>query len=486
MPSKPVLHPVILSGGSGTRLWPLSRAAFPKQFLSLTAEQGASSGEINATLLQQTAIRFADRGLYAPPMTISNDAHRFLVAEQLRDADIDRGEIILEPHARNTAPAAVIAAMQVLSRDPQGIVVLLPSDHIIRDIEGLHQGLATAASAAAKGLLVTFGMTATKPETGYGYIKQGTPITEVPGAFTVDRFVEKPDLMRATAMLAEGGFAWNSGMFVFQASTFLAEAETLAPDMVAACRDALDKAQADLDFLRLDNQAFSTCPSDSIDVSIMEKTERAAVVPVEIGWSDIGAWQALWDVSDHDDNGNVSKGDVTLRDTNESYLHAEDGKTLSVIGMEGVTIVATSDAVLVSKSDRTAEVKDLVADMAANGKKQAIEHPLVYRPWGSYQDIDEGPGFRVKRLIVKPGAALSLQRHQHRSEHWVVVTGVAKVTRGEKVVVLRENESTFIPALTKHRLENPGQIPLHLIEVQVGSYVGEDDIERFQDTYGRV
>jgi len=293
---------------------------------------------------------------------------------------------------------------------------------------------------------VTFGMTATKPETGYGYIKQGAGLDAVPGAFAVDRFVEKPDRVTAEAMLAEGGFAWNSGMFVFRVDTLLAEAERLAPAMVRACREALSGAQADLDFLRLSSAAFEACPSESIDVAIMERTGKAAVVPTEIGWSDVGAWQALWELSERDAAGNVVAGDVDLRDTRDSYLRAEDGKSLAVIGMEGVTVVATGDAVLVARSDRTAEVKDLVADMTAAGKKQAREHPLVYRPWGSYQDIDAGPGFRVKRLIVKPGARLSLQRHKFRSEHWVVVTGVAKVTRGDQVVVLRENESTFIPA----------------------------------------
>ncbi len=479
------LHPVILSGGSGTRLWPLSRATFPKQFLALMAEDGENAGR-DLTLLQQTAMRFADRSLYSPPVTISNDEHRFLVAEQLREADIDRAEIILEPCARNTAPAAIVAALHIAAKDPTGVMVLLPSDHIIRDTDGLHRGLAIAAEAARSGYLVTFGMTATKPETGYGYIKQGAGLAAVPGAFAVDRFIEKPDRASAEAMLADGGFAWNSGMFVFRVDTLLAEAERLAPDMVRACREALSGAQTDLDFLRLASSAFEACPSESIDVAIMERTGEAAVVPTEIGWSDVGAWQALWELAARDAAGNVVTGDVDFRDTRNSYLRAEDGKSLAVIGMEGITVVATGDAVLVARSDRTAEVKDLVADMTAAGKKQAREHPLVYRPWGSYQDIDAGPGFRVKRLIVKPGATLSLQRHQYRSEHWVVVTGVAKVTRGDQVVILRENESTFIPVMERHRLENPGEEALHLIEVQVGSYVGEDDIERLEDTYGRA
>lgn len=479
------LYPVILSGGSGTRLWPLSRATFPKQFLALMAQGGTGTGE-DLTLLQQTAMRFADKTRYSAPVTISNDEHRFLVAEQLRAAHIDRAEIILEPCARNTAPAAIVAALHIAAKDPEGVMVLLPSDHIIRDTDGLHRGLAAAAEAARQGYLVTFGMTATKPETGYGYIKQGAALPAIPGAFTVDRFVEKPQRERAEAMLSEGGFAWNSGMFVFRVDALLAEAERLVPEMVSACRDALTGARTDLDFLRLSAEAFAACPSESIDVAIMEQTAKAAVVPTEIGWSDVGAWQALWELSDRDAAGNAIAGDVDLRDTRDSYLRAEDGKSLAVIGMDGVTVVATGDAVLVARSDRTAEVKDLVAEMTAAGKKQAREHPLVYRPWGSYQDIDAGPGFRVKRLIVNPGATLSLQRHKFRSEHWVVVTGVAKVTRGDQIIVLRENESTFIPVMEQHRLENPGEDALHLIEVQVGSYVGEDDIERLEDTYGRA
>lgn len=479
------LYPVILSGGSGTRLWPLSRATFPKQFLALMAESGQTAGQ-DRTLLQQTALRFADKAAYSPPVTISNDEHRFLVAEQLREANIDRAEIILEPCARNTAPAAIVAALHIAAKDPEGIMILLPSDHIIQNMQGLHRGLAAAAEAARQGFLVTFGMTATKPETGYGYIRQGDALPAAPHAFAVDRFVEKPDRETAEAMLAEGGYAWNSGMFVFRVDILLAEAERLVPDMVAACGQALNGARTDLDFLRLAADAFENCPSESIDVAIMERTDKAAVVPTEIGWSDVGAWQALWDLSQHDDAGNAVAGDVDLRDTRNSYLRAENGQSLAVIGMEGITVVATGDAVLVSPSNRTAEVKELVAQMAAADKKQAREHPLVYRPWGSYQDIDAGPGFRVKRLIVKPGATLSLQRHKYRSEHWVVVTGVAKVTRGDQIIVLRENESTYIPVMEQHRLENPGEEALHLIEVQVGSYVGEDDIERLEDTYGRA
>jgi len=472
-----VIYPVILSGGSGTRLWPLSRATFPKQFLALTGEH---------SLLQQTALRFADTSQYAIPAVISNNEHRFLVAEQLHAADLGDATIVLEPVARNTAPAAIVAALHVASRDPEGVVALLAADATIADVATYHERLAVARKAAQAGFLVTFGITATRPETGYGYIKQGDPLDSVEGAFRVDRFVEKPMLKDAEAMLQAGGYAWNSGMFVFAANSFLEEAERLEPDMVRACRQALDKAQDDLDFLRLEEEALSDCRSESIDVAIMEKTDRAAVVPAGIGWSDIGAWQSLWEIQEKDAAGNVQNGDVVALNSRNSYLHSTESKTLAAIGLEDMTVVVTDDAVLAARSDMTPMVKDLVAEMTRADRKQAKEHPMVFRPWGSYQDIDQGARFRVKRIIVKPGASLSLQRHIHRSEHWIIVSGVAKVTCGDKELILHENESTYIPVLAMHRLENPGKMDLHMIEVQVGSYVGEDDIERFEDTYGRA
>ena len=472
-----MIHPVILSGGSGTRLWPLSRATYPKQFLPLTGTD---------SLLQQTALRFADAGRYAAPTVISNNDHRFLVAEQMHAVSSRAPTIILEPVARNTGPAAIVAALQVAAQDPDGIVALLPSDHAITDTPALHDRITAAEAAARQGLIVTFGMAATRPETGYGYIQQGDALDGIDGAFRVARFHEKPDQETAQAMLDEGGYAWNSGMFVYAARTFLDEAEALAPAMVAACRKALDAAESDLDFLRLDEAALSACPSESVDVAIMEKTERAAVVPADIGWSDLGAWHSLWDVENKDANGNVCNGDVVALDTRNSLLRSTENKTLAAIGLEDMTVVVTDDAVLAAPSSKTPQVKDLVATLTRDGKKQAREHPMVYRPWGSYQDIDEGARFRVKRIIVKPGASLSLQRHIHRSEHWIIVSGVAKVTCDDKQLVLHENESTYIPVLSMHRLENPGKMDLHMIEVQVGSYVGEDDIERFEDTYGRA
>lgn len=472
-----MIYPVILSGGSGTRLWPLSRATYPKQFLSLMGED---------SLLQQTVLRFYGRPDFAAPAIIANNDHRFLVAEQLRSADIEGASIILEPVARNTGPAAIVAALHVHNTDPNGVVVLLSSDAAIRDVDGLHSALAVAAQAAQAGKLVTFGMEADRPETGYGYIKQGTSLDGVTGAFTVARFVEKPDLAGAEAMLAEGGYAWNSGMFVYQAKAFLDEAASLEPEMLAACRAACEKAETDLDFLRLDEAAMKSCPAESIDVAIMERTDHAAVVPAEIGWSDLGAWQALWDISDKDADGNVTHGDVFSIGTKNSYLRSTDTKTLAAIGLDDVTVVVTEDAVLAARSDMTPKVKDMVTLLAKADRPQAVEHPLVYRPWGSYQDIDYGQGFRVKRIVVKPGASLSLQRHIHRSEHWIIVNGVAQVTCGDKEMLLHENESTYIPVMAMHRLANPGKVDLHMIEVQVGSYVGEDDIERFEDTYGRA
>ncbi len=472
-----MIYPVILSGGSGTRLWPLSRATYPKQFLPLTGDQ---------SLLQQTVLRFTDRDLYAPATIVSNNDHRFLVAEQLRAADIENATIVLEPVARNTGPAAIIAALHVHGRNKDGIVALLPSDHAIADVGELHARMAVAREAAEDGYLVTFGMAATRPETGYGYIKQGGGLKGLEGAFEVASFVEKPLLKDAEAMLEAGGYAWNSGMFVFAAKTLIAEAETQEPEMLHACRDALEKAEHDLDFLRLSEAAMTACPSQSFDVAIMEKTERAAVVPAEIGWSDLGAWQSLWEIQDKDPSGNVVSGDVVALKSRNSYLRSTDTRTLAAVGLEDMTIVVTDDAVLAARSDMTPLVKDLVAEMTREDRKQAKEHPLVYRPWGSYQDIDQGPRFRVKRIIVKPGASLSLQRHIHRSEHWIIVSGVAKVTCGDKELILHENESTYIPVLAMHRLENPGKMDLHMIEVQVGSYVGEDDIERFEDTYGRA
>jgi mannose-1-phosphate guanylyltransferase/mannose-6-phosphate isomerase len=471
------LQPVILSGGSGTRLWPLSRAQYPKQFLPLVGQQ---------SLPQMTAGRFADSKRFLPPVVIANDAHRFILAEQLRLADIDWQHLVLEPFGRNTAPAAAVAAVLTARTDPATPILLLPSDHMIADIDGFLDLLPAAVDAASDGRIVTFSIKPDRPETGYGYVRAGKEILAGSPVRTVAAFTEKPDAATAETFLADADYGWNSGMFLFTAETMLAELQQHAPDILAQSRLAIENARQDLDFLRLDADAFDACPADSLDYAVMEKTGHAATLSADIGWSDVGAWAALWDLADRDIDGNAVTGDVVPVDTQNSYLRSDDGRLLVTLGIEGLTVVDTRDAILVAKSTETARIKDIVATLTAEGRPEASEHARVYRPWGWYQDIDAGPGFRVKRIMVKPGAALSLQRHTYRSEHWVVVTGVAKVTRGDKIVILRENESTFIPAMTRHRLENPGEEQLHLIEVQVGSYVGEDDIERLEDTYGRT
>ncbi|MDJ0683685.1 MAG: mannose-1-phosphate guanylyltransferase/mannose-6-phosphate isomerase [Alphaproteobacteria bacterium] len=472
-----LIHPVILSGGSGTRLWPMSRANHPKQFMPIAGEK---------SLLQETALRVADPSRFAPVTLVANDAHRFTIADQLASEGVAWRDLILEPVGRNTAPAVLAAASRIAETQPDAVIAVLASDHAITDVPAFHALLETARRAASTGALVTFGMAPTRPATGYGYIKQGGPSDLGSGVFALERFVEKPDAARAAAMLEEGGYLWNSGMFVFQASAILAEAERYCPAILAAARKSVAEATRDLDFLRLAETAFAASPSESIDTAIMEKTDRALVAPGEIGWSDVGAWSALSSLAEPDANGNVAVGPVVSIDTKNSYLRSTDGKVLATIGLDAVTVVATDDAVLVAASDRSAQVKDIVALLKSQDAPQADTHRKVYRPWGSYEDIDQADGFRVKRIIVNPGAKLSLQRHRHRSEHWVVVRGVGIVTCGDATITLNENESTFIPVQATHRLENPGETPLHLIEVQVGSYVGEDDIERLEDTYGRV
>lgn len=471
------IQPVILSGGSGTRLWPLSRAQYPKQFLPLIGQQ---------SLLQMTAARFANSTRFLPPIVIANDAHRFILAEQLRLADIEWRHLVLEPFGRNTAPAAAVASILTAQIDAATPILLLPSDHLITDIDGFLDLLVPATVAAANGQIVTFSIKPDRPETGYGYIRAGLALDQNAPVRAVAAFTEKPDRATASKFVADPDYGWNSGMFLFTAETMLKELQQHTPEILKQSRSAIENAAQDLEFLRLEADAFSACPSDSIDYAVMEKTSCAATISADIGWSDIGAWAALWDLTERDSSGNAVIGDVLSVDTKGSYLHSDDGRLLVTLGVEGLTIVDTRDAVLVAKSSDTARIKDIVATLAAKARPEADTHAKVYRPWGWYQDIDAGPGFRVKRIMVKPGAALSLQRHTYRSEHWVVVTGVAKVTRGDKIVILRENESTFIPLMTRHRLENPGEEQLHLIEVQVGSYVGEDDIERLEDTYGRA
>ena len=475
MPDTQTIHPVILSGGSGSRLWPMSRAHYPKQLLPLAGRQ---------TMLQTTAGRVTGDD-YAPPLVIANNEHRFIVAEQLQAVGIKPRAIVLEPVGRSTAPAAAIAALALVEEAPDAIMALLPSDHVVADAEEFAATMRTAAQAAAAGALVTFGVKPDRPETGYGYIRQGDALAGQPGVNRVAEFVEKPDRDTAERYLRSGDYVWNSGMFVFAARDFLEELQNLAPDMMAACRKAFDASFADLDFLRLDPDTFGACPAGSIDYAVMEKTERAAVVPVDIGWNDVGGWPALWELADKDADGNALLADGMLCGVRDSYLRADDGRLIAAVGVADLIVVSTADAVLVANRDRAGEVKDVVERLKAEDRHEAIHHRRVYRPWGDYNDIDEDERFRVKRIVVKPGGILSLQKHKHRSEHWVVVKGAAIVTRGEEVSELRENQSTYIPKGVVHRLENKGDEPLHLIEVQVGDYVGEDDIERLEDTYGR-
>jgi mannose-1-phosphate guanylyltransferase/mannose-6-phosphate isomerase len=490
-----MITPVILSGGSGTRLWPLSRELYPKQLLPLVGK---------STMLQETVTRLAGIDGIDAPIIVANDSHRFMIAEQLRLAGVRPASIMLEPAGRNTAPAVAVAALHASATGKDPVLLVLPADHVIKDTASFHAAVASGEKIARKGRLVTFGIVPRSPETGYGYIKKGKrlapkkyadagtpssgkniPASDRPAAaYAVDRFVEKPDLPTAKKYIASGEYLWNSGMFMFRASAFLEELNRLAPDILKACRKAYRESSGDLDFLRLGAEAFASSPSESIDYAVMEKTASAAVIPLDAEWSDVGSWSSLWEVHPRDRSGNAVSGDVIVKDTKNSLIRA-GSRLVAAVGIRDMIIVETADAVLVAHKDHSQKVKQVVDDLRTERRDEALLHRRVNRPWGSYECIDSEDRFQVKRIIVNPGASLSLQKHMHRAEHWVVVKGTARVTKGDKVITVSENESIYIPLGINHRLENPGKIPLELIEVQSGSYLGEDDIVRLDDKYGR-
>ena len=477
------LLPVILCGGSGTRLWPLSRETYPKQFLALNGD--------GRSMLQDTATRLD--GLppdipKVPPLVICNGEHRFLAAQQLHEAGIAGARLVLEPAGRNTAPALTLAA---LAADAQAILLAMPADHIVNHAERLHQAVASAWPLAREGAMVTFGIVANRPETGYGYIQKGLAMDGT-DAFAIQSFEEKPSLELAQSYIASGNYLWNSGLFMVRADQWLKAMAALQPAMLQACRTAMDRSSRDMDFIRPHGETFAACPADSIDYAVMEHLPGndalgipARVVPLDAGWSDLGAWDALWDVLPHDDQGNAHAGQTLSINTRDSLLFSET-RLVAAVGVENLVVVETADAILVADKFKTQDVKKIVAELKAQKRSLASTHRKVHRPWGWYDSIDDGPRFQVKRIVVNPGARLSLQMHHHRAEHWIVVKGTAQVTNGDKTFLLGENESTFIPLGHVHRLVNPGKVPLEIIEVQSGSYLGEDDIVRFEDNYGRI
>jgi len=491
-----MIVPVILSGGSGTRLWPLSRELYPKQLLPLVSEK---------TMLQETVARISGIADISSPLIIANESHRFMIVEQMRLMQVEPSAIMLEPVGRNTAPAVAAAALLALSKGKDPLLLVLPADHVIRDKAAFQSAVAEGVHYAMKGKLITFGIVPNSPETGYGYIKKGKEIKSVQGsrfkvkgnhsrltphaslftAFEVSRFEEKPTPAKAKSFVQSGDYLWNSGMFMFRASVYLKELKRHAPEILKACEKALKNSVKDLDFLRLDEKAFSECPADSIDYAVMEKTGSAVVIPLDAGWSDVGSWSSLWEVLPRDMQGNAFSGDVLAHDIKNSLISA-GSRLVAAIGMKDCIIVETSDAVLVTPKDEVQKVKHIVEELRKQKRDEALLHLRVNRPWGAYECIDSSDRFQVKRITVNPGASLSLQKHMHRAEHWIVVKGTARITKDKDVLTLSENESTYIPLGTRHRLENPGKIPLELIEVQSGSYLGEDDIVRFDDRYGRT
>lgn len=472
------LYPVILSGGSGTRLWPLSRTMYPKQFIRFSSEQDAS-------FLVASLKRLPAKLGFAPPVIICNNDHRFLVLEEAERAGVSPSAVILEPVARNTAPAIAVAALSILARDPSGIMVVMPSDHVIRDQAGFAAAVKTAAEVAAEGRLVLFGIKPDSPHTGYGYIRRGKALPKHEGAYAVAEFAEKPKKQVAEKYLASGEYAWNSGIFVFSARTFIEELGRLEPAILKAAEAALKKAREDLGFTRLDADAFKEAPSISIDYAVMERTEKAAVIPIDVGWNDVGSWSSLWELARHDESGNAVEGEALLVDSANCYVHAERS-LVATLGVKDLVIVDTPDALLVADRARVQNVSAIVARLKDEGRREHQTHLRSHRPWGFFETLSIGPRFQVKLLHVKPGGKLSMQMHHHRSEHWVVVHGTAKVTVGETEKLVRENESVYIVATQWHRLENPGKTDLEMIEVQIGSYLGEDDIVRTDDIYQRA
>lgn len=468
-----MIIPIIMAGGSGTRLWPLSRSLYPKQFLSLINEN---------SLLQETLKRL-DGLNCLPPVIVSNNEHRFIVAEQLRQFGVDDFQIILEPVGRNTAPAVALAALKSLELHGDHHMQVLAADHAIQDIEAFHAAVLAAEQESVDNKLVTFGIVPTKPETGYGYIKKGEQVKN--SVFKVNSFVEKPDLETAKNYLEQKCYLWNSGMFMFKASVYLDELKKFRPDILAACKESLSSASTDLDFIRLNSDVFAECPDESIDYAVMEKTQDCVVIPLDADWSDIGSWTSLWEISEKDEHENVSHGDVINYNSRNNYIYSE-GSLISTVGVNNLIIVQTKDALLVAQQDNVQDIKKIVEILKKQKRSEHISHREVYRPWGRYDSVERGDRYQVKRITVKPGECLSTQMHHHRAEHWVVVAGTAKVTCGERTFFVTENESTFIPIGTVHTLENPGKIPLEVIEIQSGVYLGDDDIVRLSDKYGRV